>query len=733
LPAYYTQQSQEAKQSDDSSHSEPPYVVSVVVAPPVNGMQSSKFKDETFASQLPALSIALPARTYFSRKPHGIQVAEIYEMLLTLNPSVTILAAPLIVVQRGANKRQGENTMSGNLAKNRSDGVEEKLRLLEQLYRAGEFDIALSLAESLKDTLQFERQIKSVVAEPLIGADTFEMLHRLPPAWQDWARGWKFCKMLTLREPVGLERCNEPVDIPIAFRSEQVKDVYRELRVARVDTRSGELVEVPNQVYGLIRCGNSLHCRLIFFANVPANSHADYLILFGNPAAELPEYPSDLVIRGEGVGLDIENQHFIACLSRQMGQLERLIYRREHALELFAGGPGHGEPPGIDWAHDYVTGDRFEKMRITNWAECPNYEVIRGPLCVKVRRWGFPHSPVHPLFTPSRLHIDLTYTFFAGLPFFFKEGWMRVVKDLDIAAMRDDEWVFSGFCFTDPIWIDEEGTIHEGSLPTEPQPNMQGIGYFNRYSRDAFIALWLELEADGFENITRHTIPNMYYRPHGHCWARYPAGHGQSLKAGAWIRQRNAYLVSPYFEAGGAAAIGQPRGDVQRGPVYRDEEGRALVQRTRRQLLHPLIAEEGKIPESKATITKTRLARSGETEEDAGRKERIWEALREVPDAQFYTVNANVVDMGYIYDIRVRGETVIVLVTMPHRGRPMYQFIGDPIRERLLQLEGVREVIIEFTWDPPWSAARLTDYGREMMGIATEEEREKGGRDEAKG
>jgi hypothetical protein len=64
-----------------------------------------------------------------------------------------------------------------------------------------------------------------------------------------------------------------------------------------------------------------------------------------------------------------------------MGQLERLTLKREHGLELFSGGEGHGEPPGIDWAHDYVAAGSFQKLRITYWDACPDYEVVRGPLC----------------------------------------------------------------------------------------------------------------------------------------------------------------------------------------------------------------------------------------------------------------------------------------------------------------------------------------------------------------
>ena len=56
---------------------------------------------------------------------------------------------------------------------------------------------------------------------------------------------------------------------------------------------------------------------------------------------------------------------------------------------------------------------------------------------------------------------------------------------------------------------------------------------------------------------------------------------------------------------------------------------------------------------------------------------------------------------------------------MPRRGRPKYGFIGNPIRQRLLVLEGVREVVIELTWEPAWNVARVTAKGRQALGLPT--------------
>ena len=49
----------------------------------------------------------------------------------------------------------------------------------------------------------------------------------------------------------------------------------------------------------------------------------------------------------------------------------------------------------------------------------------------------------------------------------------------------------------------------------------------------------------------------------------------------------------------------------------------------------------------------------------------------------------------------------------------MYEFIGKPLRERLLEVDGVREVVVDFTWEPAWDVARLTARGREAMGLTS--------------
>jgi metal-sulfur cluster biosynthetic enzyme len=297
------------------------------------------------------------------------------------------------------------------------------------------------------------------------------------------------------------------------------------------------------------------------------------------------------------------------------------------------------------------------------------------------------------------MHIDVTYKFYAGLPYFIKESTMEVIKDFEINYLRDDEWVFSGYAFTDTVWIDSSGKLHEGEVPSSHQDDLWGVGFFNQQSRDAFIAIWLEHQAENFDALYHSGAPILNYKGHGQLWSRWAAKNSPQLHAGTSLQQKNAYLVSPYFE----------------------QSGRKGVQDIRLSLLNPLkvnakINLENEFSRQIPSKSKGKLVTK--TEDTTATKRSVWNALQSVKDEMFYAVDANVVDMGYIYDVSIRGDVIRILMTMPHRGRPKYGFIANPIRDRLLRLDGIREVIVDFTWDPKWSPTRLTAAGRKAMGLS---------------
>ena len=92
--------------------------------------------------------------------------------------------------------------------------------------------------------------------------------------------------------------------------------------------------------------------------------------------------------------------------------------------------------------------------------------------------------------------------------------------------------------------------------------------------------------------------------------------------------------------------------------------------------------------------------------------QRYWAALSEVQDPE---MPVNLVDLGMIYAITEKNGVVDVDLTFTAMGCPASEFILEDVRERLLRESGVREVRVNIVWDPPWTAARLTEAGRDAL------------------
>ena len=587
--------------------------------------------------------------------------------------------------------------MPENAYSERTDDFDEKMRLLQEAWQRKDFHVARALTHSLRDTA-IQAQTDHVPEAPRLPSDTIREVRSLPAAWRDWAKGWKWFRALHLDDMLGLERQAEPVEALLGFPLNQTTDLAREVRVALIEET--RLREIPSQVHEQGLTGSERVASVLFLAPPAMHERQTVLIFHGNPDAELPAYSTDLATRGEGFALQIENSFYKATLSAQMGQLERLTLKRGYGLELVAGGEGHGEPPCIDWAHDYAASGHYQKFRITLWDTCPDYEIIRGPVATCVRRWGFPRSPLHPLFTPARLHVDVEYRFYAGVPWFQKNGVMRTLKPLEVAALRDDEWVFTGQPFTDIVWMGADGKLRSGVPDPESRNQVWALGFVNPKTGDSFVGLFLEHRAEGLPELKHNASPSLYYKEHGQVWSRYPLP-VKELPAGAVLHQKNAY-----------AAL-----------EFTSENGAQKIESLRHCLAHPLqiTAAELEHP-ARADAPAGRLARPGEAGDSPIAKHLLWEALRDCRDEQMYTANLNVVDLGLIRDLRVHDRTVHVLMTMPHRGRSRsgYFAFGSggnsmPIRTRLLKVPGVENVVIENTWTPAWNSNHLSPEGRKKL------------------
>lgn len=96
-------------------------------------------------------------------------------------------------------------------------------------------------------------------------------------------------------------------------------------------------------------------------------------------------------------------------------------------------------------------------------------------------------------------------------------------------------------------------------------------------------------------------------------------------------------------------------------------------------------------------------------------RDNVYEALRTVYDPE---IPVNVVDLGLVYDVQVSdANDVFVQMTLTFPGCGMGPHIAQQAEWAIQDVEGVEEVNIELTFDPPWSPDLISEEARNMLGI----------------
>ena len=95
-------------------------------------------------------------------------------------------------------------------------------------------------------------------------------------------------------------------------------------------------------------------------------------------------------------------------------------------------------------------------------------------------------------------------------------------------------------------------------------------------------------------------------------------------------------------------------------------------------------------------------------------KEEVFEALKQVEDPE---LGMDIVELGLLYDVEVDGPRVKVIHSLTSMGCPAGPMIQEDIHRVTSELEGVEDIDVELTWDPPWSPERMSDDAKFILGI----------------
>lgn len=81
-------------------------------------------------------------------------------------------------------------------------------------------------------------------------------------------------------------------------------------------------------------------------------------------------------------------------------------------------------------------------------------------------------------------------------------------------------------------------------------------------------------------------------------------------------------------------------------------------------------------------------------------KKAVLEVLKTVFDPE---IPINILDLGLIYDIDVKGDLVHIKMTLTTPLCPMSAVIVKDVKQKVEAIEDVNKADVEFVWDPIWN------------------------------
>ncbi len=93
----------------------------------------------------------------------------------------------------------------------------------------------------------------------------------------------------------------------------------------------------------------------------------------------------------------------------------------------------------------------------------------------------------------------------------------------------------------------------------------------------------------------------------------------------------------------------------------------------------------------------------------------VAEACRSVYDPE---IPVNIFDLGLIYTIDISGENEVkVVMTLTAPGCPVAGEMPGWVAEAVEPIDGVKQVDVELTWEPPWGMEMMSDEARLELGF----------------
>jgi len=94
------------------------------------------------------------------------------------------------------------------------------------------------------------------------------------------------------------------------------------------------------------------------------------------------------------------------------------------------------------------------------------------------------------------------------------------------------------------------------------------------------------------------------------------------------------------------------------------------------------------------------------------RTEPYWKDLNKIIDPE---LNIGLVDLGLIYDVKIKDSHAHVIMTLTSPGCPFGPMLLQQVEERMSSFGDIQTVEVDVVWDPVWNQEFMDQDIKDLM------------------
>jgi FeS assembly SUF system protein len=93
----------------------------------------------------------------------------------------------------------------------------------------------------------------------------------------------------------------------------------------------------------------------------------------------------------------------------------------------------------------------------------------------------------------------------------------------------------------------------------------------------------------------------------------------------------------------------------------------------------------------------------------------VIETLKTIYDPE---IPVNIHEMGLIYEVKVDDDyNVYILMTLTSPNCPVAESLPDEVKERVKDINGIKDVKVDITFEPPWDKDMMSEAAQLELGL----------------